>query len=96
MDLTDLPDVRNRIRKGLATFFMIRKEIFANGKISRATKRVAYLTLVVMVALYGCESWAVTVEIERTFRSFHTSCAGDVRSIKTTNAGGAHLYIFLA
>ena len=56
MDLTDLPDVRNRVRKGLATFFMIKKEIFANSKISRATKRVACLTLVVMVALYGCES----------------------------------------
>jgi hypothetical protein len=96
MDLTDLPDVRNRVRKGLETFFMIRKEIFANGKISRATKRVAHLTLVVMVALYGCESWAVTVEIERTFRSFQTSCAGDVRSIKTTNAGGSYLYIFPA
>ena len=74
MDLTDLPDVRNRVRKGLVTFFMIRKKIFANGKIGRATKRVAHLTLVVMVAPYGCESWAVTAEIERTFRSFQTLC----------------------
>ena len=74
MDLTDLPDVRNRVRKGLAVLFMIKREIFSNSKISRATKRVAYLTLVVMVALYGCESWAVTAEIERTLRSFQTTC----------------------
>ena len=72
MNLTDLPDVRDRARKGLATFFMIRKGIFANGKISRATKRVAHLALIAMVALRGCESWAVTAEIERTFRSFQT------------------------
>jgi hypothetical protein len=65
MDLVDLPDVRNRVRKGFATLFMLKKEIFANPKISRATKRVACLTLVVMVALHGCESWSVTAEIER-------------------------------
>ena len=53
---------------------MLKKEIFANPKISRATKRVAYLTLVVMVALYGCESWSVTAEIERVLRSFQTVC----------------------
>ena len=74
MDLTDLPDVRNRARKGLAVLFMIKREIFSNSKISRATKRVACLTLVVMVALHGCESWAVTAEIERALRSFQTTC----------------------
>ena len=74
MDLTDLPDVRNRVRKGFAVLFMIKREIFGNSKMSRATKRVAYLTLVVMVTLYGCESWAVTAEIERVLRSFQTAC----------------------
>jgi hypothetical protein len=28
------------------------------------------LALVVMVALHGCESWAVTAAIERALRSF--------------------------
>ena len=71
MDLTDLPDVRNRVRKGLVVLFVIKRGIFSNSKVSRATKnRVACLALVVMVALCGCESWAVTAEIERTLRSF--------------------------
>jgi hypothetical protein len=73
--LVDLPGVRNRVRKGFETLFMLKKEVFANPKISRTTKRVACFTLAVMVALRGCESWSVTAEIERVLRSFQqTAC----------------------
>jgi hypothetical protein len=37
VDLVDLPDVRNRARKGFAVLFVLKKEVFANSKISRAT-----------------------------------------------------------
>jgi len=74
MDLTDVHDVRHRVRKGYGCFFMLKVPIFRNSKISRITKRVAYLSLVVMVCLYGCESWSVTAEIERILNSFQTVC----------------------
>ena len=74
MDLTDIHDVRHRVRKGYGCFFMLKVPIFRNSKISRTTKRVACLCLVVMVCLYGCESWAVTAEIERVLNSFQTVC----------------------
>ena len=74
MDLTDVPDVRHRVRKGFGCFFMLKVPVFRNPKISRATKRVAYLSLVVMVCLYGCESWAITAKIERILNSFQTVC----------------------
>ena len=48
--------------------------MFRDSKISRITKRVACLSLVVMVCLHGCESWSVTAEIERILNSFQTVC----------------------
>jgi hypothetical protein len=67
-------DVRHRVRKGYGCFFMLKVPIFRNSKISRATKRIAHLCLVVMVCLCGCGSWAVTAEIERILNSFQTVC----------------------
>jgi hypothetical protein len=74
VDLTDVHDARHRVRKGYGCFFMLKVPAFRNSKISRAIKRVAYLGLVVMVCLHGCESWSVTAEIERILNSFQTVC----------------------
>ena len=74
MDLSDLPDVQHRIRKATAAFFMLGDVLFKNRRVSRATKRITYMCLIVMVCLYGCESWSVTAEIERALNKFQTMC----------------------
>jgi hypothetical protein len=38
MDLVDLPDVRNRVRKGFATLFVLKKEIFCQSQDQQSYK----------------------------------------------------------
>jgi hypothetical protein len=51
---------------------MLAPAFFRSRKFSHSTKRTAFDSLIVSVVLCGCESWAVTAEIERRLRSFQT------------------------
>jgi hypothetical protein len=45
------------------------------------TKKVVFVCLVIMVCLYGCESWAVTEEIKRMLRKFQYRCLRDMLKV---------------
>ena len=74
--LDDLTDVNHRLQKACMMFGRFRKNIFVGNRLSRKSKKMMYLALVVSSALYGCESWSVTAEIERRLQSMQTKhCA---------------------
>ena len=60
---------------------MMRKTVFRNGRMTFKTKKVVFVCLVIMVCLYGCESWAITEEIKRMLRKLQYRCLRDMMKV---------------
>ena len=57
-ELDDIQDIRTRGTQAFVGFNKL-KPILCNRKINRKSKRELYLTLIVNILLWGCESWAI-------------------------------------
>ena len=89
--LSDLPDVNNRIQKSSQGFGMLAPSFFRSRKYTCETKRIAFDSIVTSVCLHGCESWAVTAEIQRRLRSFQTQCVKQMLGISTAKMIDEHI-----
>ena len=70
------PDVKRRISKASKAFSML-KNIWKSKKHSRNTKIRIFRSNVVIVLLYGCESWKVTITISRMLKCFRIDVFGE-------------------
>ena len=67
--------VEVKTRLAMATSALARLfKIWKSNNISFSTKFKLYKSLVLSIALYGCESWTLTAELEKRVRSFEMLC----------------------
>jgi len=66
--------VRTRISDAGKAFGSLRNCIFSASNVDKAAKSAVYITVVIAVLLYGCESWCLTEELLGRLRVFHAQC----------------------
>ena len=71
-------EIACRVGKAARAFGSLKKPIFQNHRLCIATKRSVYRAVVLLVLLYGAETWIVKVEHLRRLNFFHNRC---IRSI---------------
>ena len=67
-------DVVARIKAAGSAFGALRKCVFSSTSISFRTKKIVYITLILSILLYGCESWCLTEALFHKLRLFHHQC----------------------
>ena len=72
--LSDDAEVSKRIKAASGAFGAMRKQVFESKHISRQTKKVVYVTLIINILLYGSECWCLTETLLHQLRSFHHHC----------------------
>ena len=77
----DHADITARINAASRSFGALRKPIFSNRFISRSAKVAIYSSIVLPIALYGSECWALTAADEHVLEVFHNKC---IRAICNT------------
>lgn len=66
-------DIRARIGKARVVFNNLGK-VRKSSQYGRKTKSRIYLSNVVSVLLYGCETWRMTTKDEKLLDTFHHKC----------------------
>ena len=68
-----MKDLKNRRSKARGAFIRL-KNMWRSNSISRKTKLRLYKTLVVLVLLYGCETWKMNKGDDIAVDVFHNKC----------------------
>ena len=89
--LDDLTDARHRPQKACCTFGRFRKGVFVGNRLSRKSKKMMCLALVVSSASRGCESWSATAEIERRLQSVQTKHCAQMHGVKLPKQISEHI-----
>jgi hypothetical protein len=72
--LSDTADITKRISQARQLFGSMNKQLLGNKRISMDIRKRLYQAMVVNIALWGCESWALTKKNRAKLESFHHSC----------------------
>ena len=75
-------EVNNILSKDNSAFGRLRKKVWDRRGISQETKLKVYVTVVLTILLYACESWNVYSRHARKLNHFHTKCLRIIWSIK--------------
>ena len=75
-------EVNNRLSKASSAFGRLRKKVWDRRGIRQETKLEVYMTVVLTILLYACESWTVYSLHARKLNHFHTKCLRISFSIK--------------
>jgi hypothetical protein len=73
-NLSDMEDITERISQARRLFYSMNRQVLSNKKIRMDIRRRLYEAIVVNIALWGCESWALKEENRAKLESFHHSC----------------------
>ena len=90
-DLSDTPDIENRIiqaRKALNTFM---PHVFRNSHLSLRVKKLLYLAIPINLVLWGCESWALKHTDMKKIQVFHSSAIRRILNINMVEVQNEHL-----
>ena len=68
--LTDLPDVKARVKIARSLFGALNGRLFKNKAVPKKTKVKVMYALVISTVPYRCESWSITAEMKRILRRF--------------------------
>ena len=74
-ECNDSDDVQARIDAAGGAFGALRKALFSNAGICYEAKRLVFEGLILMILLYGAESWCLTEQLFNKLRVFHARCA---------------------
>ena len=74
-DWTSLKEVKIRLAQAHLAMILL-AVLWKNKAISFPSKIKLYKSLVLSILLYGCESWMVTVDLERRIQVFQNKCYG--------------------
>ena len=74
-DCNDDDDIQARIDAAGGAFGGLRKSVFSNASICYDAKKVVFEGLILMILLYGSESWCLTEKLYNKLRTFHARCA---------------------
>jgi hypothetical protein len=70
-ELSDTADITERISQARKLFGSMNKQLLGNKKIPIDIRRRLYQALVVNIALWGCESWALKEADRSKLEAFH-------------------------
>ncbi len=73
-NLSDMEDITERISQARRLFYSMNRQVLSNKKIRMDIRRRLYEAIVVNIALWGSESWALKEENRAKLESFHHSC----------------------
>ena len=76
-----MQDVKARIGKASRVFGCLRGAVFGNPILSIPTKRAMYKAAVLVVLLYGAETWTLKAEHVRRLTSFHNRCVRTILGV---------------
>jgi hypothetical protein len=62
-------EIKNRLNSGNACYHSV-QSLFSSRLLSRNVKVKIYKTIILPVALYGCETWSLTIREEHRLRVF--------------------------
>ena len=62
-------ETKSRLRSGNAWYHLV-QNILSSRLLSKNLKIKIYRTIILPVALYGCETWSLTRRVERKLRGF--------------------------
>ena len=62
-------EIKSRLRSGNACYHSVQK-LLSSRLLSRKLKINIYRTIILLVVLYGCEAWSLTLREERKLRVF--------------------------
>ena len=87
-DVTE--DMKCRIAKASKAFGCLRGPIFNNPILSISTKRAAYQVIVLVVLLYGVETWTLKAEHVRRLTTFHNRCVRTILDVTRYQLSDGH------
>jgi len=64
-----LEEIKSRLRLGNACYHSV-QNLLSSRLLSKNLKIKVYRTIIVLVVLYGCETWSLTLRAERKLRVF--------------------------
>ncbi len=73
-ELNDRADITQRISQARKLFNSMNRQVLSNKKIPIDIRRRLYQAIVVNIALWGSESWALKEENRAKLETFHHSC----------------------
>ena len=65
-------EIKSRLKVGNACYYSV-QNLLSSSLLSKKLKIKIYRTIILPVALYGCETWSLTVREERRLRVFENS-----------------------
>ena len=68
-----MKDLRNRLSKARNAYVRL-KRIWSSKRIMKRTKIKFYKTLVILILLYGCETWKMKKENGKMLQVFQQKC----------------------
>ena len=74
-------DLKNRLSKARGSFVRL-KTIWNSKSVTRKTKLKLYRTLVVLVLLYGCETWKMNKSDDKEIDVFQNKCIRKILEVR--------------
>ena len=62
-------EIKSRLKLGNACFYSV-QNLFSSSLLSKNLKIKIYRTIILLVVLYGCETWSLSLREERRLRVF--------------------------
>jgi hypothetical protein len=62
-------EIKSRLKSGNVCYYSV-QNILSSGLLSKNTKIKIYITIILPVVLYGCETWSLTLREKRRMRAF--------------------------
>jgi hypothetical protein len=80
-------EINSRLKLGNACYYSV-KNILSSSLLSKKLKIKIYRTIILPVALYGCETWSLTLREEGRLRVFENRVLRRVSGPKTDEVTG--------
>jgi uncharacterized protein (UPF0216 family) len=62
-------EIKSRLKSGDACYYSV-QNLFSSSLLAKYLKGQIYRTFILPVVLYGCETWSLTVRVERRLKVF--------------------------
>jgi hypothetical protein len=80
-------EIKNRLKSGNACYHSV-QNLLSSSLLSKNTKIKIYITIILSVVLYGCETWSLTLREERRLRVFDNTVLSRMYGPKRDEVAG--------
>ena len=76
-------EIKSRLKLGNACYYSV-KNLLSSSLLSKKLKIKIYRTIILLIVLYGCETWSLTLREERRLRAFENRVLRRVLGLRGT------------